>query len=98
MATGSIHGSAVSVAREGADKMALSATLRSLGGTYFLSGHADRALAHLEESLTISSDLGDREGAARTHNSLGLVYQSQGQQEKARSQSPLSRGAPSLAV
>jgi tetratricopeptide (TPR) repeat protein len=81
-----VHANAVRSARGHGDAAGESAALRSLGGSLWLSGRADEAVDRLEASLAISARLTDVEGLARTHNTLGLVFQSRGDQAAAQDQ------------
>ena len=45
---------------------------------------AEKAREHIEKSLTICTEIGDRNGEARCYAYLGAVYESVGEYEKAR--------------
>jgi tetratricopeptide (TPR) repeat protein len=54
-----------------------------MGLVYHVLGEQDLALKHIEQSLLIRREVGDRSGEGRTLNHLGLVYASMGQSDKA---------------
>ena len=55
----------------------------SLGIAYQSVGEYDKAREHLEKSLAIHKDIGDRNGEAASYGGLGNVYLAVGEYEKA---------------
>ena len=51
---------------------------------YDAVGEYDKAKEHLEKSLLIVRETGDRNGEARCHINLGTVYTSVGEYDKAK--------------
>ena len=47
-------------------------------------GAYEKAREHLEKSLVINKEIGDRNGEATCYTNLGHVYESVGEYEKAR--------------
>ena len=47
-------------------------------------GEYDKAREHLEKSLVIRKEIGDRDGEAHCYVNLGTMYQHFGQHDKAR--------------
>ena len=47
-------------------------------------GEYEKAREHLEKSLAIQKEIGNRNGEASSYANLGIVYQSVGKYEKAR--------------
>ena len=55
----------------------------NLGGVYHSVGEYEKAREHLEKSLAIRKEIGERNGEAASYANLGFVYQSVGEFEKA---------------
>ena len=56
----------------------------NLGNVYRSVGEYEKAREHLEKSLAIQKEIGDRNGEATSYANLGAVYGSVGEYEKAR--------------
>ena len=56
----------------------------NLGNVYRSVGEYEKAREHLEKSLVIKKEIGDRNGEADCYTNLGNVYRSVGEYEKAR--------------
>lgn len=67
-------------------KLALARTLSSLGEVYYSKGDLIRASNSFEQSLKLFSEIGDRNGEARSHLFLGYIALTIGEFDKAVAQ------------
>ena len=56
----------------------------SLGNVHISVGEHEKAKEHLEKSVVIQKEIGDRSGEATSYANLGAVYTAVGEYEKAR--------------
>jgi len=73
-----LHRTALTAARQAADRAGQAATLRHLGIVHMLTGDHRSAAASLHQAMAIFRDIGDRAGQAHSINNLGSVQQRTG--------------------